>query len=140
MAVENFQGALRAYLLSDPAIAGLVSTRIYSSPAPQSVSVPYVVISYQGKLAMNTLSAFSGVITDRWQIDAYGSTADSVQAVAKAIFNKLHLKNHETWSGYKVYSAKFDNENDLSEPLNNGSENMYHRIQQDFLIKHVHEI
>ena len=139
MAVENFQGALRLYLMSDAAISAIVDTKIYAIPVPQNASLPYATIQRIGKETWNTLSNFSDVIIERWQIDAYAATASEVQAIEKAVFNKLHAKHHETWSGYKIEKSWFDNDNDLSEPANDGSEKMYHRIQQDFKIKRSYE-
>lgn len=140
MAVLNFNGALRTYLLADATLADLVAQRIYAVPAPQNATEPYVVIQRISKNPLSNLSGSDNVVVDRWQIDAYALTIDSAEAIAKAIFDRLQLKNHETWSGYKVYSAKFDNENYFPEPFGNGSEQMYHRIQQDFMIKHQYEI
>lgn len=140
MSVQNFQGALRTYLLSDAALSALVSDRIYSFTAPQNTIKPYVIIQYISRNTIDNLVDFSGRVIDRWQIDAYAETADEVQSVANAIFEKLHLKHHETWSGYKVDSVKFDNDNSFPEPVDNGSEKVYHRIQQDFFIKHQFKI
>ena len=49
------------------------------------------------------------------------------------------MKNNETWIGYKIYLSRLDNDNNLSEADNDGSEDMYHRIQQDFKIKRSYE-
>lgn len=139
MAVTNFQGALRLYLLSDSAVAAIVGTKIYSVPVPQSAEMSYVTLQKISKETLDTLNGFEGVIIERWQIDAYASTKSEAQALEKAIFDALHMKNNDVWSGYKIYLSRFDGDNDLSEPATDGSEDMYHRIQQDFKIKRSYE-
>lgn len=139
MAVTNFQGALRLYLLSDAAVDALVDTKIYSVPIPQNATLPYATLQKISKETLDTLSGFENVVIERWQIDSYADSKDEAQALSKAIFDALHMQNHETWSGYKIYSVKFENENDLSVSADDGSEDMYHRIQQDFMIKRSYE-
>lgn len=139
MSVQNFQGALRLYLLSDAAISAIVGTKIYAIPIPQNANLPYITIQDITHETIDTLSGFTGVITDRWQVDAYAASVTEVHALKKAIFDALHMKNNETWSGYKIYLSRFDGDNDLSEPAADGSEDMYHRIQQDFKIKRSYE-
>jgi len=138
MAVTTFQGALRNYLLADATIASLVGVKIYKT-APQNAVRPYITIGKISKVTIDNLSGFLGVVEERWQTDSYGSNLDNAEAVAKAVFNRLHCKIYETWSGYKIYLCKFDNENDLSESEIEGSEKMIHRIQQDFMIKRSSE-
>lgn len=139
MSVQNFQGALRLYLLSDAAISAIVDTKIYAIPIPQNANLPYITIQDITHETIDTLSGFTGVITDRWQVDAYASTVTGVQALKKAIFDALHMKNAVTWSGYKIYLSQFDNGNDLSSPVGDGSEDIENRIQQDFKIKRSYE-
>ncbi len=139
MAVTNFQGALRLNLLADSAVAAIVGTKIYSVPVPQSAALPYATLQYISQETVDTLGGFEGVVTERWQIDAYAASVTGVLALKKAIFDALHMKNNETWSGYKIYLSRFDGDNDLSEPATDGSEDMYHRIQQDFKIKRSYE-
>ena len=136
MAVVNFQGALATYLAADTTLAALIGSKLYSPPAPQNTAAPYATLQKIGKMeTIDTLNGFSSVVRERWQLDAYGSTIDSAEAVAKAIFDRLHMKSDTTWSNYKIYLSKFDNENVFDDSDDNGSEEMTHRIQQDFLIK-----
>jgi hypothetical protein len=135
MAVVNFKGALRTYLLADTPLAALVGVKIYSPAAPQNTIRPYVTIRKISRVTIDNLTVFNSVVEERWQTDSYGSDPDNTEAVAKAVFDRLHMKILETWSGYKIYLSKFDNENDLSESEIEGSENMIDRIQQDFYIK-----
>ena len=139
MAVTNFQGALRLYLLSDAAVAAIVGAKIYSVPVPQSAALPYATLQYISQETVDTLSGFEGVVIERWQIDAYAASAGDALALKKAIFDALHFIDHTTWSGYKIHSCKFDSDNNLTEKDDDGSENIYHRIQQDFKIKRSYE-
>ena len=100
MAVENFMGALRAYLLSDSTIAGYVGERVDDPPAPQDEDLPYIVIQKISKTTIDNLNDTNNAVTDRWQVDVYSDDIDDAGAIALAVHSKLHLKNHETWSGY----------------------------------------
>lgn len=140
MAVVNFKGALRSYLLADAAIIALVGQRIYSPVAPQGVTKPYLIIQKIGKQErLKTTTALSGVVMERWQIDAYSDDSDQCEALAKAVCDGLDLKYDENWSGYKIYLSEWENENNLSESEIEGSETMSNRIQQDFSIKRSYE-
>lgn len=136
MTVQNFQGALRAYLLDDDTIQTLISSRIYAFPAPQDTDDSYAVIQKISKVAQNNLDGFDNIVSERYQIDVYSVELDTSESIAKAIFDRLHMKNHISMSDYFVYLIQFDNENETAEPENNGSESVYYRISQDFTIKH----
>lgn len=136
MAVVNFKGALRTYLLADAAISALIGARIYSPVAPQNTPKPYLIIQKIGKQErLKTTTALSGVVTERWQIDAYSDDSDQAEALAQLVNDRLDLKYNENWSGYKIYLSEWENENNLSESAAEGSEIMSNRIQQDFMIK-----
>ena len=139
MSVENFQGALRIYLLSDVVISALVGDDIFSIPVPQNHKPPFITIQFIDDEVYNDLYGFNGVIIERWQIDVYSEDIDELHALKKAVFDKLHMKHGENWSGYKIYLSKSENTNYISEPKDDGSENIYHRIQQDFKIKRSYE-
>lgn len=139
MAVTNFKGALRTYLLADATIAALIGLKFYSPAAPQGTAAPYSTFQKIDKNTIDNLAGFQSVVEERWQIDAYGADGDNAEAIAKAIFNRLHMKIYESWSGYKIHFSRYDSENDLSELEIEGGEKQVHRIQQDFLIKRSYE-
>ena len=134
--VENFQGALRAFILTDSAIVASVSGRIYTPPVPQGNPYPYITIQPISNSPMNSLLKYQGVDEDRWQIDVYSESSDTRDAIAKLIFNKLHFKNNTIWSDYEVYLVLQQATNNMIEPRSEGSERVIYRIQQDFFIKH----
>jgi Protein of unknown function (DUF3168) len=135
MSVVNFKGALRSYLESDPAVLSLVGQKIYSPKAPQGVTGEYIVFSKVNKMELEKLDSAPGVVEERYQIDAYSSDVDKAEEIARAVRDRMQLKNHENWSGYKVYLSRQENENDLSELEIEGAETDIGRIQQDFYIK-----
>lgn len=139
MAVVNFKGALRSYVLADATVATLIGLKFYSPAAPQGTLAPYATFQKIDKDTFDNLSGFQDVVQERWQIDAYGTDGDNTEAIAKAIFDRLHMKIYETWSGYKIHLSKYDSENDFSELDIEGGEKNIHRIQQDFLIKRSYE-
>lgn len=62
MAVVNFKGALRAYLLADAGIASLVGVKIYSPAAPQATAAPYITLQKIDKKTTDNLAGFQNVV------------------------------------------------------------------------------
>ena len=139
MAVANFHGALRAKLLADATTAGLVVARIHNPPAPQGVTLPYLTIQRISQVSIDTIAIFNGVVEERWQIDAYAATIDECEALRIAVFEALHYQHSVTWSGYKVYQCRLENEADDVDATNDGdAQGAYKRSTMDFMIKRNH--
>jgi hypothetical protein len=74
------------YLLTKSAITDLVSTRIFVDKLPESVtSRPSVTIQRISTVHQRALSGETGIATDRLQVDVWGSTSATTDAVAEAI-------------------------------------------------------
>jgi hypothetical protein len=93
MELKDIRPALRAFLVADATIAGLVKTgsvtRIYPGRMPQGqalTSVVYSEISGQGD---NHSQGPSGLARVRMQIAAWSTTADVAHALYLAIKNRI---------------------------------------------------
>lgn len=140
MAIVNFNGALRLYLLGDGKIVSMISTYIYNKIPPQDAAMPCLVVQKIGKEErLKTTTALSGIVTERWQTEAYSDDLDEAEELAKAVCDRLDLKYNENWNGYKIYLSEWENENDLSDEITKGSGKIKYRIQQDFMIKRSYE-
>lgn len=135
MTVINFNGALRTYILADTTVSTLIDTKFYSIPAPQNVIMPYCIFQCISVNPMDNIVTFDNVVVERWQIDCYGSTEDSVQSINKAIFDRLHMKLYLTMSGYFVHAINFENSYPIDEPKGAGTSDFYKKISMDFRIK-----
>ena len=139
MAVTNFQGALRTYILADSTVSGLIGQRLYAYPAPQGVSQPYAILHKIDFVTENNMASFDEVVKERWQIDIYSTHVDILHSVRNAIFDRLHLKAYESWSDYKVYLCSHVGENTFDEPIREGTQDVYHRVSMDYMIKRSYE-
>jgi hypothetical protein len=137
MAVSTFQGALREHLTADAGVYALVANRVYSRPAPMNLTADYVVMQLISETDVDgTLSSGSGVQVDRWQFDIYAKDIDDAHAIKLAIFEALNYVRHVTMSGYKVFLAKRESGVDNWDSSQNGAEDGWSRITQDYMIKH----
>lgn len=137
MAVSNFQGALREYLVANAVVSTLIGERIYTRPAPSNLSADYVVMQLISESDVDgTLSAGSGVQIDRWQFDIFAKGIDDAHAIKIAIFEALNYVHHITMTGYKVIFAKRESGVDNWDSAQNGAEDGWSRLTQDYMIKH----
>lgn len=136
MAVSNFQGALREYLIADSTLSALIGERIYSRCAPMNIASDYIVFQSISEVDLDgTLSTGSGVQIDRWQFDIYTKSIDDAHAIKLALFEALNYVHHTAMSGYKVYLAKRESGVDNWDAITNGAEDGWNRITQDYRIK-----
>lgn len=135
MSVVNFNGALKTYLLADVTLSGLIGTKFYALLASQKATLPYCTFQKISTQTIDNIVSFDNVIMERWQIDCYGATMDSVETVKKAVFDRLHKKLYLTMSNYFVHTINFESEYYMNEPTGDGTSESYERISLDFLIK-----
>ena len=128
------KAAIRTFLLSKSSITGIVGTRIYSFPAPQNATMPYIMISRTFETPGRNLVAPDERYRESWQIDAYASTDTEAESIKEAVRNELDLCTRYTMGDYTIYNSFMQNSNDLSELENAGGQESIHRKQMDFII------
>jgi len=134
MSAENFQTALRAYLLADSGIAALVGSRIYQAPAPPAATDPYLAFSRVSKIPVgDDLSGASDTRRERWQFDSYSANPDSATALSDALWNALHQLCTVSMSGWKVLSVQFDSDQDFDEDAQDASETAVNHVIDDYI-------
>jgi len=87
--MTTIAAGLRTYLIAGATVATLVGTRVYPSKLPQKPTLP--AISYQrisGDRVHSTDGA-SGLARIQFQIDVWGSTYGSVDALFEAVRKRL---------------------------------------------------
>jgi L-2-hydroxyglutarate oxidase LhgO len=75
---------LRAILLADATVSGLVSTRVYPVKLPQSPTMPAMVITLVGGQDVISHSGPAGVENPTFQIDFYGETYSQMDSLYEA--------------------------------------------------------
>jgi len=135
MSVVNFNGALKTYLLADITLSALIGNKFYALLASQKATLPFCTFQKISTQTIDNIVSFDNVVIERWQIDCYGSTMDSVEAIKKAVFDRLHKKLYLTMSNYFVHAINCINELPINEPTGDGTSEYYERISLDFSIK-----
>jgi hypothetical protein len=105
------ESAIRAILLADSTVSGLVGTRIYTGTMPQRATFPLVTLKKVDKVSDLTLSDAVGPNTLRVQVDCWAQDgagtagADNVRALADAVNGSDDQSNCGPLHGYKGTSA-----------------------------------
>lgn len=76
---------LRAFLLEDSTLAGLVSERIYPDVLPQNPTLPAITFGWAGGMRFHHLTGASGLSGPRIQFDCWATTYLGAEAVYEAL-------------------------------------------------------
>jgi len=88
--MKDIRVALRAYLLDDPVVSGLVSgTRIHHARLPQDQVEPSVVYVKVSETGDYHLAGDSGLGQVRMQVDSWAQNADAATDLANAVYDRL---------------------------------------------------
>ena len=80
---------LYAALAADPTVAGLVSTRIYPSLAPENAALPFITYALVSGVRSRTIAGVGDGVSKRIQIDANAATYSGAKALAAAVISAL---------------------------------------------------
>lgn len=125
--------ALVVYLLAGASLSALVAARAYWMHAPQLALKPYVILNRISGVRDYHLTAASGLVESRVQMDVYGLTYVSAKLVARAIESRL--SGVQTSQGAVRFSGCFlSNERDGYE--DDATPDKLFRTSLDFMIWH----
>lgn len=131
--MPTIESRVRARLTGYAATSAMVSSRIYGGYAPQNALPPYIVVGRVSGGPLNTLSGPNslGDFQARIQVDAIAADYGQAKAIADAVRAAL-----SGWSdaGARVTSCLLDNEQDDTEPPDDGSEVVWQRVIQDYIV------
>lgn len=147
------EACLRAALLASSPVVALVVDRISPQPMPQGETLPCVTLK---KISDQPIARGqrgpSGLLDARVQIDAWGSTLVSAQALADAIVRVLDPQNRRArggvnvplyvGAGSRIDWARVMNQQDFDEPDVQDAGDpaiRYHRVSTDFLVRYARE-
>lgn len=124
LAIEE---GLRAYLLADATVSGLIGTRFTPLAEAQRQARPYAVYQRISTEIIRSLKANSGLRWARVQVDCYGDTYASAKAVAHAISERIDSDiTPGTFGTYCVPSCRILDEWDgYEEPERDGERGIY---------------
>ena len=118
---------LRTFLLTDATLSGLVGVRLYPNILPQNPTMPAVTITIISGDRQSSNDGPGGLNGPRVQIDCWGTSYASADAVFEAIRKKLDGKK----SGI-ILGAFMDSDRDFYEP-----EPKYYRRSADYFVWHT---
>lgn len=81
---------LRALLLADAGIAGLVEDRIDWGERPQGARYPAIVLNVITNIEGYHMNGRNGLFEGRVQVDCYGLTYKAAKALSRAVTSLLH--------------------------------------------------
>ena len=125
--------ALRAFLLTQSGVSGVVSDRAYWSIRPQAGPLPALVLQVIDRSPAYTMDGNAALAETRVQVDCYGTTYAQAKTLARAVRDPLDGKRF-TQDSIRFEAFRLD-ERDLSEAGTTEAERV-HRISLDFQIWH----
>lgn len=126
---------LRAYMLSDPTVQGLVGTRIYPSVLPQNALFPSITMQTISAARRPTMRHNDDLPRKRVQIDCWSPRIEEAERVAEAIRELFHYyESGEIGESPGLYVAAVFAED---ERMLYDSEPKLHRVSVDYSVFHV---
>lgn len=82
-------GAMRAFLLDEAAIAGLVVTRVFPLRLPQKPTLPAIVIQRVSDVREAHLRGINALSKARYQVDCWAQTHDGATSLGAYVARRL---------------------------------------------------
>jgi hypothetical protein len=123
-------------LSTNAALTALISTRLNPVRIPQESAFPAVSYNLISQVPNPTKSGHSRTEFARVQVNAYGTSLSSAQAVASAIrtaFEAVTLPN--TFNGIKCQTLEYDGENHTADDT--AAFAGLYQISQDYIINYT---
>lgn len=130
MSVET---AIRARLVADATVSGLIGTRAYALVLPQETAYPAITYNRVSGVRVHDLDGPAGRGTPRISVNSWAETYLEAKALAAAV--RVCLDGFRgTVGGVEINNISIENEIDLFEE-DAGLSGTY-RIMQDYFISH----
>lgn len=108
------EGALRAILSTNEGVVGIVGNAIHWGLAPQSATVPRLVLNLVSGIRDYALSGATGLVESRVQIDCYAANYSGAKFLARAVINAVSAYRGGV-AGIHFGGIFVDSERDLNE-------------------------
>ncbi len=128
------------YLLTKSTITDLVGTRIFVAKIPDATTArPAITVQKISDVHLRHHGGLAGVATTRLQLDVWGATSTSVDAVAEAVRLVLDGAGQVTMDGTKVIRTFLDGDNDVYSQAIDASDQGEFRVSQDWIVWHAED-
>lgn len=112
MPLQSPEQGLATVLVSDPAVAALIGTRVYPVIAPAAADLPFVTWRRSGVLRQHTLSGPMGMPTVTLTVDLYATTYEAVRELADRVRLALDGYGGTPADSISVNNVSLENESD----------------------------
>jgi hypothetical protein len=131
------KAGIRTYLLADPSLVAALatSTSIFSFPAPQDATKPYIMISRVDGLIQNLIGSSLDVYDETWQFDVISKTDKEAETIKELVITRLNGASRVVMGNYHVYSCQLNDIRDGSEIEDTAGETTVHRKILEFNFK-----
>jgi len=109
------KSGIRTYLLANATLAAAVGSRVYSFPAPQNATKPYLTLSRISGVPMNLIGSSLEVDVETWQVDVMASTDLSAETVKRLVANRMNVADRVEMGTFTVYSCALTGVTDNSD-------------------------
>jgi hypothetical protein len=131
----SLEKAVRATLVADSTVLGLVASRIYPQRRPQGTSLPALVYMNVHSHQTESLQTQTGIRRTRLAIESIGATYGSTKTLRDAVESAL-VNYTGTLEGETIYSIRLESVVDIDESTEPGSQFGAFRTIMDFVIWH----
>lgn len=83
--MADFAAALRARLIADATVAGVVGTRVHWTLVPQDSALPYIRLQTVSDLRPSDLEGYDGTRETRVQADCFATRHAAARTLAEAV-------------------------------------------------------
>lgn len=112
MPLQSPEQGLATVLVSDPAVAAVVGTRVYPVIAPAAADLPFITWRRSGVQRSHTLSGPMGMPTVVLSLDLYAVTYEAVRELADRVRLALDGYGGSPADSLVVSNVSLDNESD----------------------------
>jgi len=130
---------VNAYIVGDYVA---VCVGVYSFPAPQSATLPYILIAdISTDEVLNKLDGQATVLFESWQLSCFAETDGECDTIKDAVVDAMNLVNPTTWSddgfatAYTVDTAVFISHTTIEDTDNDGTQTPTIHKPLTFMIK-----
>lgn len=112
MPLQSPEQGLATVLVSDPAVAAVVGTRVYPVIAPAAADLPFITWRRSAVQRQHTLSGPMGMPTVILSVDLYATTYEAVRELSDRVRLALDGYGGSQADSISVKHVSLDNESD----------------------------
>ncbi len=131
--MASIRSDVRTYLQTLSSVTDLTGARVYPMGAPNSATFPFVTVTRVSSNHYHHTTDATGLVRDRIQLNAFASTAISLNNVCEALRNAMDTYRG-TMGTSTVRNCTLEDESDDSTPPTDGSDELVYSTRQDYFL------